>query len=278
MSELACHGVSFASILHEVELSVQSGRVTALVGPSGAGKTTLLSLLAGLVKPTTGKVTRPAGRLGVVFQDSALWDHLTARQHLSIVSASAQRVEEVLDQLGIAALRDRLPGQLSGGERRRLAIARALAVDPAWLLLDEPMAHLDGPGRQQLYDVLRDAIASTRAGVLIATHHADEAMRLADEIAVLIDGRIVQRGAPQAVYDHPSCLAVARMLGRASVHDGRIVRPHQFRLQPDPDGEATVIRCEYVGTGYQITVACDENVLMAHCEQPLKVDSKVKLT
>ncbi len=277
MSELICQSVCFGSVLHDVNLVVQRGRVTALIGPSGAGKTTLLSLLAGLEQPTRGSITRPNGRIGMVFQDSALWEHLTVQQHLSIVGASPQRIEQILQQMQIASLRDRLPGHMSGGERRRLAIARALAIDPAWLLLDEPMAHLDGPARQQLYAILRSAITSSTAGILIATHHAEEAMRLADNMAVMVEGRIVQQGAPHQVYGEPVNLTVARTLGPAGELRGRILRPHQIRFHVDAEGDATVRRCEFAGSHYHVLIECADTILSAVSTEPYEPGTRVTL-
>ncbi len=298
---LTCRDVGFAygdrPVLREVRLEITPGRVSVLVGPSGSGKTTLLWILAGLLRPTTGRVVlgepgdqagtaRPFDprreRLGMVFQTPALWDHLTVEQHLDLVSASSglgrperrRRADRMLERMRLASLRGRRPANLSGGERQRLAVARALANEPDWLLLDEPLAHLDGPGRAEVFGLLRDALADTQAGVLLATHNTTEALRLADDVIVLLDGAVAQAGDAEKVYRRPVNLAVAQALGPAGELQGDaaggvltcdgtaileglppnlagrqrlILRPEDVTFQADPAGSSRVVRCERVG-------------------------------
>ena len=298
-------GYAGRDVLRGVTVSVRAGRVTAVIGPSGSGKTTLLWILAGLLPPKSGRVVlcdspdqaptngQPADfaslRLGMVFQGSALWEHLTVEEHLRLVLAGKglarserrRRVDETLARLRLTDLRRRRPGQLSGGERRRLAIARALAADPQWLLLDEPLVHLDGPARADLFELLRQTLAGTRAGVIMATHHAAEAMRLADEIVVLADGAVAQTGPPEEVYRRPASLDVARMLGPASELAGdaaagvlrcgglailkglppslsgpqrMILRPEDVEFRQNNAGPIIVRRCEFDGGGFLLTL------------------------
>ncbi len=312
-------GYAGRDVLRGVTVSVRAGRITAVIGPSGSGKTTLLWILAGLLPPQSGRVVlcdvpdetptkgRPADfaglRRGMVFQGSALWEHLTAEEHLWLVLAGKglargerrRHVDETLARLCLTDLRRRRPGQLSGGERRRLAIARALAADPQWLFLDEPLVHLDGPTRDELFELLRQTLADTRAGVIMATHHAAEAMRLADEIVVLADGAVAQSGRPEEVYRRPVSLAVARMLGPASelvgdagggalVCGGRtiienlppglsgpqrmILRPEDVEFRQDSAGPITVRRCEFDGSGFLLTLdAAGSEVVARHRER-----------
>jgi len=317
-------GYGGRDVLRGATAAARAGRVTAVVGPSGSGKTTLLWLMAGLLVPKSGRVVlaespdaaqasgKPVDfgrlRLGMVFQSSALWEHLTAEEHLRLVLAGKglgrgerrRRTEEALARLNLAALRRRRPGELSGGERRRLAVARAVAADPEWLLLDEPLVHLDGPAREELFALLRGLLADTRAaqpagrqaGVLLATHDAAEAMRLADEIVVLLDGAVAQAGPPEEVYRRPASLVVARMLGPAGELAGEaaagvlscggrpaleglppedagprriILRPEDVRFQADGAGPASVRRCEFQGDTYLLMVeCCGSDVLVRH--------------
>ena len=211
MSELIAQSIGFRyedrDVIEAVDLCVRPNRTTILVGPSGSGKTTLLNLLAGLLRPTRGVVAlrdrtgslSPVQRasaqvmFGVVFQDGALWEHLTVAQHLKLVSSAAPvtrsirraRIEQRLEQMRLRDLRQRLPSQLSGGQRQRLALARALVNDPNFLLLDEPLAHLDGESRSDVFDLLRDTLHRTGAGVLMTTHNTQDALRLADDVAIL---------------------------------------------------------------------------------------------
>jgi len=295
-------------VLEAVSLELAPGRVTVLVGPSGTGKTTLLWLAAGLLRPEAGTVglaedadgpEAKAGpvepidprrtALGMVFQHLALWDHLSVQEHLELVLAGRvrgrgqrrRRAETVMQQMRLTPLRRRRPGELSGGQRQRLAIARALAAEPAWLLLDEPLAHLDGPARNEVFELLRGALAGARCGVLMATHNAEEAMRLADRIVVLLEGRVAQEGPPLEVYRRPASLAAALALGPACelagtaergrlLCGGRVVLeglpreaagPHRLILRPadvefvaDPAGPAKVVAAEFTGREHVLTV------------------------
>lgn len=278
MSELKCEAVWYKNVLKDVSLDVRPGRVCALLGPSGAGKTTLMWVLAGLWHADRGKMTHTGGRLGMVFQQPGLWDHLTAEQHLKLVGASGDLRDRVLEQMNLTSLRRRRPGEMSGGERQRLSIARALAVEPAWLLLDEPMAHLDGPTRRDVFGLLREALKQTGAGVLLATHHADEALRLADNTAVLIDGRIVQHGPARDVYNSPAGPAAAQATGAAGVFQGRIVRPEHLIFTPHPAGDAAITHCEFVGPGYLLQVSVQETTVTAWSDQPREAGTAGMLT
>ena len=242
-------------------------------------------------------------RLGMVFQSSALWEHLTAEEHLSLVLAGKgferadrrRRIDDALARLHLEPLRRRRPGQLSGGEARRLALARAIVADPEWLLLDEPLVHLDGPTRAELFATLRDILARTQAGVLMATHDAPEAMRLAAEIVVLAGGAVAQSGPPEEVYRRPVSLAVARMLGPMSELSGEarsgvlsrggravlenlppemagpqrlLVRPEDVAFRAASGGAVTVRRAEFDGAALMLTVdAAGEEVAVRQAEK-----------
>ena len=295
-------------VLRGANVAVVPGRVNVLVGPSGAGKTTLLWVLAGLARPATGRVVvtadaaraadegrpvdRSRARLGMVFQSGALWHHLPAAAHLDLVlrgkglSASARRgrVEAMLGRLRLGSLAGRRPGELSGGERQRLAIARALVTEPAWLLLDEPLAHLDGPARTDLFEQVRGILCETQAGVLLATHNTSEALRLADDVVVLLGGEVAQSGRAEEVYRRPVGLEAALALGPAS-SVGReaawrllgglpawaergeqvVLRPEDVAFEADASGRACVVGCEFVGGAYRLTVEAEgERVLARH--------------
>lgn len=259
MSSLVCKSVCYRGVLHDVSLTLQRGKVCALLGPSGAGKSTLLWVLAGLWAHESGSVTYAGGRIGMVFQQPGLWDHLTVKQHLKIVGASPDQIDRTLSQMKLDELRDRRPGKMSGGERQRLSIARALVIDPTWLLLDEPMAHLDGPTRLDLFELLRVVLAELNAGVLIATHHAEEAMRLADECAILIDGQVIQQGSAERVYRNPVSPAAAAVTGTVTMFNNQAYRPEQLAFTPDPEGDAVVRACEFIGSRYLLKVTAGPN-------------------
>jgi len=295
-------------VVDHVTIAVTAGRAAALVGASGAGKSTLLWLLAGLHAPQTGcrridGTDQPIGPIGMVFQQPGLWDHLTVAAHLRVVLAGKglsraerrSRLDTTLSQMRLTHLARRRPGQLSGGERQRVTIARALVIRPRWLLLDEPLAHLDGPAREDLFALLAAALQETGAGVLLATHNTSEAMRIADVVVIMIDGRIAQQGPTQQVYASPVDLQAARVLGPAGQvtgvaeagslwADGRpvldgietkltgpqtmILRPRQVRFIPDPTGPATVVRCEFADGEHQLQVTVGDASLPVRSDVP----------
>ncbi len=223
--------------LDDVSLEVEAGTFLVLLGPSGSGKTTLLRCLAGIERPSAGRITidgRPVvdGRtfvpperrdLAMVFQDYALWPHLTVAKNVAFPLATssrgrderAHRVSDLLERVGIAHLADRFPNELSGGEQQRVALARALAADVGLVLFDEPLSNLDADRRE----LLRIEIATlTRAAGVTAvyiTHDQSEAFALADRVGVLNHGRLVQVGTPEEIYRQPASAFVARFTGLA---------------------------------------------------------------
>jgi molybdate transport system ATP-binding protein len=211
-----------------LELELELGRETvALVGPSGAGKTSVLRAVAGLLRPERGRVALdgeawfdsqagidlpPERRsVGLVFQEYALFPHMTVAENVAY--AGPRRVDELLELLGIASLRDARPRELSGGERQRVAVARALARDPAALLLDEPLAALDAHTRARVRAELGDLLARLRLPTLLVTHDFQDAAALAPRVGVLAEGRIVQVGSPAELVATPASPFVADFTG-----------------------------------------------------------------
>jgi molybdate/tungstate transport system ATP-binding protein len=218
--------------LGPVDLTVDD-EVLAVLGPSGCGKTTLLSTVAGTVAADAGSISldgrsldgRPpeARRTGLVFQDGALFPHMTARENVAYAAAAPERVDRFASLLEIDDLLDRRPSGLSGGERRRVALARTLAADPDALLLDEPLSSLDAPIRRRLRDELHDLFAGIDIPVLYVTHDQRAATVLGDRIAVLQDGAVEQVGPPAAVLDRPATPFVARFTGSENVFDVEVL-------------------------------------------------------
>jgi iron(III) transport system ATP-binding protein len=219
------------------DLRVEAGELVALLGPSGSGKTTLLRLVAGFEVPDAGSVAiggRPVAgegvwcepdrrRIGMVFQDGALFPHLTVADNLAFGRPRPGRVGECLDLVGLAARASAYPHELSGGERQRIALARALAADPAVVLLDEPFTALDEALRVELREEVALILRAAGASALLVTHSKQEALSLADVVAVMRDGRVVQVGPPEQVYGAPADRWVAEFLGDADVVEGRAV-------------------------------------------------------
>ena len=224
--------------LEDCTLSIQAGELTVLLGPSGCGKTTLLKLVNRLHEPDSGRIlidgtdvrTLPAPLLrrsiGYVIQHVGLFPHLRVEQNIAIVprllgwpSARIEaRIDELLDLVGLArAYRRRYPRQLSGGEQQRVGLARALAADPKIMLMDEPFGALDAINRERLQDELRAIQQKLRKTIVFVTHDVDEALRLADRIAVMREGRIVQHERPLAMITHPRDDFVRRLLAADDV-------------------------------------------------------------
>ena len=233
------------AVLREIDLEVAAGETVALLGPSGSGKTTLLYAVAGFLEPSAGEIAvngrRVAGGghsmppeargVAVVFQHYALWPHLSAlqtvayplrRQHLPPAEAK-RRALELLALMGVAQLADRRPASLSGGEQQRVGVARALARQASLILLDEPTAHLDTPLRARLLAELRDQRHRSGAAALYATHDVGEALAVADRVALLRDGGLVQVGPPQEIYERPADAWVAGLSGPASLLEAGLV-------------------------------------------------------
>ena len=222
-----------------VNLEIEPGEVVALLGPSGCGKTTMLRLMAGFERPDAGCIqldgeiiaggktfVPPEKRnLGLVFQDYALFPHLSVRRNVAYAlgrNADAERVRSVLELVGLEELGDRAPHELSGGQQQRVALARALAGTPSAVLLDEPFSGLDAALRARVRGEVREILR--RAGVtsVFVTHDQEEALSLADRVAVMRDGRVVQVGTPEEVYGRPASRWVAEFLGEADVLPGRV--------------------------------------------------------
>jgi iron(III) transport system ATP-binding protein len=246
MSSLTVQDItkSFATtpVLTGVDLHVPSGSLTALLGPSGCGKTTLLRLIAGFDDPDTGTVTLgdrvvagagrsvPARRRGIGFvpQEGGLFPHLTVAGNISFGLPRRQRrdggrVRELLILVGLAPeLADRAPHQLSGGQQQRVALARALAPEPSLVLLDEPFSSLDAALRDETRIAVAEALRATGATAVLVTHDQGEALSMADQVAVLRSGRLVQLTDPRTLYRHPHDLDVATFVGEAVVLDADI--------------------------------------------------------
>jgi sulfate transport system ATP-binding protein len=257
--------------LDDVSLEVPDGSLTALLGPSGSGKSTLLRIVAGLEPPDVGRVeisgedvtrTAPQRRgIGFVFQHYAAFKHMTVRDNVAFGlrirheprAAVRARVDELLQVVGLTGWADRYPSQLSGGQRQRMALARALAVRPRVLLLDEPFGALDANVRAELREWLRRLHDEVHVTTLLVTHDQEEAMTVADRIAVLEHGRVQQVGAPRALYERPANAFVMRFLGPVSRLGDRLVRPHDLALAAEPgDGALEAIVTRVVHLGFEV--------------------------
>lgn len=227
-------GVDKAAV-EQVDLQVKAGQLLALLGPSGCGKTTVLRMIAGLIEPTSGRIllgdrdiTRAAPQhrhVGMVFQSYALFPHLDVRRNVAfgLEVRRASRVErdrlvaEALSLVHLEGLGARRVSQLSGGQQQRVALARALVIEPQLLLLDEPLSNLDAVLRIAMRDEIRSLQRRTGTTTVFVTHDRDEALSMADQVAVLSDGQVQQVGAPEELYERPANPFVAGFLGAANL-------------------------------------------------------------
>jgi len=262
--------------LHDVSLDIPSGSLTALLGPSGSGKSTLLRVIAGLEVPDTGSVViddvdatglPPQKRgIGFVFQHYAAFKHMTVFQNVAFglsvrkrpKAEIEERVNELLGIVGLAGYATRYPSQLSGGQRQRMALARALAVEPSVLLLDEPFGALDAKVRAELRSWLRRLHDEVHVTTVLVTHDQEEAMEVADVIAVMSEGRIEQVGGPRDLYERPANDFVMGFLGPVTRLGSELVRPHDVRIAPLPEPgseEAQVTRVVHLGFEVRVELA-----------------------
>ena len=301
--------------VRDLDLELECGKLLALLGPSGCGKTTTLRLLAGFDPPDTGEIEIDgflvAGRgtnvppekrrVGVVFQDYALFPHLSVAKNVAyglkgVVRGKRKdaRVAEVLALARLTGMENRMPHELSGGQQQRVALARALAPEPAVILLDEPFSNLDASLRAEVRAEMREILTAAQATAVFVTHDQAEALSVADEVAVMFDGSVVQVAPPEELYHSPSTRAVAEFVGEANfvlgtAEDGRLrcvlgdvpacgtcegkveamLRPESLRLraltseQTPPTGVgATVLAREFYGHDQLIKLRLDSGPVL----------------
>ena len=291
-------------VLDDVHLQVPAGSITAVLGVSGSGKTTLLRCIAGFERPDAGSIAI-AGRVvddvrtvvhaqhrgvGYVPQDGALFPHLRVHANIAfgLRRADRHRVAELIDMLGLQSLERRFPHQLSGGQRQRVALARALAPRPAVLLLDEPFSSLDASLRAALRQQVTELLHDLGATAILVTHDRDEALSMADQIALLRNGRITAVGAPRDLYAAPADEQIAKSLGianlvavkviagqlhcripirqnRFELADGAytvLLRPEHLSITTQPTGDAVaavVAAVSYQGAATEVHLSIDND-------------------
>ena len=321
-------GRSRKTLLYDVSLDVEPGRTLVLLGASGAGKTTLLRVVAGLHRPDAGEVrigdrvldgddahVEPEARgVGFVFQGLELWPHRTVAEHVAFgmtprragrAAAKDDRVLAMMDRVGLPhELARRRPATLSGGEQQRVAIARALGGNPAVMCYDEPLASLDPARRQSLRAVLREIRRAEGVTSVYVSHDPDDALELADEVAVMSGGRLLERGDPESLYRQPATHAGALAMGRATLipatqTGGDVTtalgswpagtlpggdagtacwRPEDMVVVADPDAAAGTVRdVVHVRDGYVLEVSIDGLRVWARTPDRIGVDETVRL-
>jgi sulfate transport system ATP-binding protein len=265
--------------LDDVSLDVPTGALVALLGPSGSGKSTLLRIIAGLERPDAGaihiadeNVTGTAAQergIGFVFQHYAAFKHMTVFQNIAFglkirrrpKAEVRDRVHELLKLVQLEGMADRYPSQLSGGQRQRMGLARALAVEPKVLLLDEPFGALDAQVRKELRAWLRRLHDETHTTTVIVTHDQEEAMEVAETVAVMNRGKIEQVAGPIELYEHPANQFVMEFGGAVNRVGDTFIRPHDLEVRLEPNGttrEARIVDLVQLGFDVRLELVRDD--------------------
>ena len=292
--------------VNKLDLTILSGEIVSLIGPSGCGKTTCLRMVAGVEKPDSGEIffgekimsgrgeyVLPEKRgVGFLFQEFALFPHLSVIENVLFGLKNRRgrdarkRAEELLEQAGVLPLAKDYPGTLSGGEQQRVALARALAPSPKLILMDEPFSNLDPLRRDSMRKLTLDLLREENATCLMVTHDADDAMRMADRIAVMNEGKLVQFDKPGEIYRHPADPLTARLLGRVNEWSGPVmggqvetpfgtfdapgdaeevrilVRPHDFIGPGSGENISVLVRqARLLGGDWQVEIAFDDGTI-----------------
>ncbi|GGH44829.1 ATP-binding cassette domain-containing protein [Frigidibacter albus] len=241
-------GAATPSVDH-VSFALPKGEMLALLGPSGCGKTTILRMIAGLIEPTSGAIQlngreisqTPVHKrnMGMVFQAYALFPHMTVAGNVAFGlemrgiphSERGPKVQRALDMVKLGHLGDRRVTQLSGGQQQRCAIARSLVIEPELLLLDEPLSNLDAKLRDEMRDEIREIQSRTGVTAIFVTHDQDEALSMADRLAVMSAGKIEQIGTPREIFDAPANEFVAGFIGAGNFLSGRVTAPGEAEIE-----------------------------------------------
>jgi iron(III) transport system ATP-binding protein len=319
--------VSFGDteVLSGISLELESKQLLAVLGASGAGKSTLMRLIAGFdsvgggsivldeeILSDSSKTVAPEKRsIGIVPQDSALFPHLNVGQNIGFglsglsKEAKAERVGELLRLIRMEEFASRMPQELSGGQVQRVALARALAPKPKLVLLDEPFSALDAELRGQLREEVRQVLRAEGATAVLVTHDQEEALSLADRVAVLREGKIIQVGSPSEIYNSPADVGIATFLGESVLVDGKVsggkiltdlgslsalnnvvegatgvvaIRSENFYLQPNPTGDSEVVGRVFFGHDALVEVQTPKLRIRARSNGPFAPEVGMRVT
>jgi iron(III) transport system ATP-binding protein len=313
------------TVLKGLSLDVADGEFVAVLGSSGSGKTTLLRLIAGFDEPDSGEisisgklvasknvfVSAEARKVGYVPQDAALFPHLSVFENVAFglkglsKAARVDRVRELLKLVSMESFENQSATELSGGQKHRVALARALAPEPELILLDEPFAALDAELRTRIREEIKQVLDKVSSTTILVTHDQEEALSIADRVALLRDGNFAQVGNPREIYSAPVDLGVATFLGDSVIVDGVIesgkvstslgqltllnsakeasrgkvaIRPENFYLQPDLNGDSIVVGRQFFGHDAVAEVKTPKQLIRARSSGPFAPEVGMKVT
>ena len=313
------------TVLKGLSLDVADGEFVAVLGSSGSGKTTLLRLIAGFDEPDSGEisisgklvasknvfVSAEARKVGYVPQDAALFPHLSVFENVAFglkglsKAARVDRVRELLKLVSMESFENQSATELSGGQKHRVALARALAPEPELILLDEPFAALDAELRTRIREEIKQVLDKVSSTTILVTHDQEEALSIADRVALLRDGNFAQVGNPREIYSAPVDLGVATFLGDSVIVDGVIesgkvstslgqltllnsakeasrgkvaIRPENFYLQPDLNGDSIVVGRQFFGHDAVVEVKTPKQLIRARSSGPFAPEVGMKVT
>lgn len=313
------------TVLKDLSLDVADGEFVAVLGSSGSGKTTLLRLIAGFDEPGSGQISiadkivasekifvpAESRKVGYVPQDAALFPHLSVFENVAFglkgvsKAARADRVNTLLKLVSMETFGDKSATELSGGQKHRIALARALAPEPELILLDEPFAALDAELRAKIREEIKQVLDEVSCTTILVTHDQEEALSIADRVALLRDGKFAQVGNPREIYSAPVDLGVATFLGDSVIVDGVIesgkvstslgqltllnsakessrgkvaIRPENFYLQPDLNGDSIVVGRQFFGHDAVVEVKTPKQLIRARSSGPFAPEVGMKVT
>lgn len=281
--------------LKDISLEIKEGEIVCLLGESGSGKSTLLRLIAGFEQATSGTIElndkilsspsvfiQPENRnIGMVFQDYSLFPHLSVEKNISFgcKKDKTKKVDELLQLIQLKDKAKNYPHELSGGQQQRVAIARSLAADPGLLLLDEPFSSLDDSVKTQVRNELLNLLKKSGKTTMIVTHDINDCVALADKMAVMRNGEIIQTGVVKSLYDNPKSLYVARLFGKIikvpadfNKRENAFVRPENISLKNEPGSvKAKVTNCRFIGKCHEVTLLVENSELVALSEIEMEI-------
>jgi iron(III) transport system ATP-binding protein len=283
--------------LENISFSIESGKITCILGESGSGKTTLLRIIAGFEKVDDGKlffseeelnskskwITPENRNFGLVFQEYALFPHLTVEKNILFAAKNPTQLNLLIEQTGLQNLEKKYPHELSGGQQQRVALARTLATSPRLILMDEPFSNLDHSLRAEMRFQLKEILKKTNIPCVLVTHDIEDVLSLADEALILKEGKILQTGTPQTIYENPVNEYTAKLFGKINKFTSEelmkvagiksentlMIRPDKIEIYNDELGKIKILEQRFMGSFVEIVGMCEGIKFLVFCKNEL---------